>query len=52
MRRAVPVVAAVLAAFAGGAAVGAQGPPQVVATVLASAGVLVKPIATCCLPSA
>ena len=32
MRRAVPVVAAVLAAFAGGAAVGAQGPPQVVAT--------------------
>ncbi len=32
MRRAVPVVAAVLAAFAGGAAVGAQGPPRVVAT--------------------
>ena len=32
MRRAVPVVAAVLAAFAGGAAVGALGPPQVVAT--------------------
>jgi len=32
VRRAVPVVAAVLAAFAGGAAVGAQGPPQVVAT--------------------
>ena len=31
MRRAVPAVAAVLAAFAGGAAVGADGPPQVVA---------------------
>ncbi len=26
--------------------------PQVVAAILASAGVLVKPIATCCLPSA
>ena len=32
MRRAVPAVAAVLAAFAGGAVVGAEGPPQVVAT--------------------